>query len=679
MGQFVSKNTMNNAILWEETYFESGLYTSKPCSPLVVTFDINPDTLDPENIEEVLPGTDIGVIEVNGDYEPRNRRSYVTLSDGSPNNVQSSAIFARHAYSHGSYNISAATLVRISNGSYQNIMSITTNRIFISHIQVGAYYFPASKRYYIFIQWIYSTGRKRIHYDVIENLNEYEQEYINFFYPTISPSYYLTLTNPKSRYFNVGQSSELKFALKGTDYEQEVDATITPLSIPANWNYDENTKTLTLISTATSAYATFSASYETPEYTYDVNVAFFPSISNPYTGGGISAPAGGGGSFGRDETSDSIDVPTSSAAGNLSDSSTFTRYLANEAFLDIVGEWLWSDDLGLQIAKSFISLLYGDPSQSIISLMSYPFDIRSMSGVSTVNQEFYWGSQPANFNGTVITSNSAYINWGTVTLQEYWGNFLDYAPHTKIQLYLPWGTGFVDIDPGEVLPGSISVVTNIDLFKGSCVHIVTNTLGNPIATYSGQCAQQIPMFASDFASKMAGIVTAGVAGLVGGGSVYAAGISGGIAGGAEPIVHSVGGRAVVDGDRLTNVAVGFVEGTQKAMSGQGSFGAGYRMAGKIATTSLAVNRSPVSISRSGSFTDGSASLGVQYPYLIISRPTQSMPEEYGHHFGYPSNIYSNLGALRGYTEVGEVHLEGFIATESELAEIDRLLKGGVIL
>lgn len=47
-------------------------------------------------------------------------------------------------------------------------------------------------------------------------------------------------------------------------------------------------------------------------------------------------------------------------------------------------------------------------------------------------------------------------------------------------------------------------------------------------------------------------------------------------------------------------------------------------------------------------------------------------------FGYPSYITAKLGDLEGYTEIDSIHLENIGATESELSEIESILKGGVI-
>jgi hypothetical protein len=69
----------------------------------------------------------------------------------------------------------------------------------------------------------------------------------------------------------------------------------------------------------------------------------------------------------------------------------------------------------------------------------------------------------------------------------------------------------------------------------------------------------------------------------------------------------------------------------------------------------------------------------QYAYLILNRPIQSLPSGFGENFGYPSNVTRTLSALTGFTQVDEVHLNGINATSDELAEIETLLKEGVIL
>ena len=90
--------------------------------------------------------------------------------------------------------------------------------------------------------------------------------------------------------------------------------------------------------------------------------------------------------------------------------------------------------------------------------------------------------------------------------------------------------------------------------------------------------------------------------------------------------------------------------------------------------------SPPSYPRAGTFSDATSSLGYQSPYLIISRPSQSVPQQYGRFMGYPSNIFhAHLGEVRGYTEVSSIHLDNISATANELDELESILKGGVLL
>ena len=458
-----------------------------------------------------------------------------------------------------------------------------------------------------------------------------------------------------------GQSIEVGFTIvyegeEGVPYTGEV---IWENSTPDVVRVEGNT--ITALDDTTGWFGSLTAICgEYPDFSFPVGV----TVSNPLgiydkggTTGGVNQ-TGGGGSYGKlpdgsIEQSDPIDIPNGTVASPATATGFFTRYLADTNTISTFGRWLWTTDLGLQVAKAVISLIYGDPAQSVISLMSYPFNISTLPEVLQSTGNIVWGNFNSGISSDILNSQASQIDWGTIQLNEYWGNFLDYSPHTKVSLYLPWGTGFVDLDPGECLPGTLNVKTNIDFSKGSCVHNVFGN-GNLIGSFAGQCAQQIPVLSSDFASKVAGLVTAA-----------AAGIS----------ASAVGGAGV-----LAEAAMGFPNATISGGDDKvlASFSDAKRAAGRIATTSLAINRHPVNVTRNGGFTDGSAALGCQYPYVIISRPKQSMPVQYGSHFGYPSNIYRRLGTLTGYTEVGEIHLEGIPATDAELSELDRILKGGVI-
>lgn len=397
---------------------------------------------------------------------------------------------------------------------------------------------------------------------------------------------------------------------------------------------------------------------------------------NPYFPEGDSGEGGGNGSYGKGENYfDTVGrIPNGSAEANDSRNGLYTRYIMTSGELGILGEYLWADELGLQVAKTLISLLYGDPVQTVISCVSYPFNLSSLTSSSDVS--FFWGGHDSGLSFSALNQNSFSIDWGTIFVSEFWGNFLDYSPHTQMQLYLPWGTGFVSIDPNDIMnagfglsgTGTLSVKTNVDLSRGMCVHnvIANNTV---IGSYSGSCGRQIPITGSDYASKQVAMAGAAI------GTMVAGAASAGLGAHAASTGRNIFGEPPSDIARRH-----MTESSIKADIFESEATAVGRMAIKPAIASAAALAvSPPSVSRSGSFQEGAGSLSIQEPYLIISRPKISIPEGYGHYYGYPSNITSVLRDLTGYTEVGSIHIEGIPATSKEIEEIEMLLKGGVIL
>lgn len=403
-----------------------------------------------------------------------------------------------------------------------------------------------------------------------------------------------------------------------------------------------------------------------------------PGVYDP---GGVSKPEGGGGSF-NDGDSEDIrgDIPNGSTESNSSSSGLFTRYAMASSDLYVLGAALYTENILATIGKEIMSFLWNSPSDALISLISYPFDVSSLIGTTSAPVKF--GSLPLEaVTGARLNGTFAQIDWGSIQLDEFWGNFLDYAPHTKIELYLPWCTGFVSIDPHECLPGSISVVTNIEISKGTCVHNVFGNKGAMIGTYSGTCGSQLPMTALDTSGKALALVTAAAGALVSGAAAGGAS-SAGIAAARHPetIPSTIGPYldAVSRGDpsaaRIVaqRAAVAAAEAPYRAVQ--------HRASQASLVSAAAAFRTPASIQRSGSFSGNGAGMGIQYPFIIISRPEQNVPENYGRYYGYPSNIYTTLGFIRGYTEVGSVHVNGLSgATLDEIEEIENLLHGGVIL
>lgn len=513
---------------------------------------------------------------------------------------------------------------------------------------------------------LYYSDRDREYYAVtVANLNTYDLEFSNWL--DYTPKVVNFYADPSNYSCNNGDTVAPNFVLAYDD--DNIIEGYTDITYESNY-IKENISTVNGVNITVSENNTIKQLFYTARPNIegtDFSVLIHIDVldaKNPYFPDG-NAPEGGNGKY--DVFSDPTVglIPSGSTEADASATGFYTRYLMSSTELGIFGDWLWTEDAGLAVAKSLVSVIYGDPSQSVISLVSYPFNISSLTGISSRSQNLYWGGFDSKISATALTSSTATIDWGTISIPEYWGSFLDYAPHTSIEMYLPWGTGFVNINPNECMNGSLSVITNIELNKGVCVHQVIANGVNVVATYNGSCGRMIPVTSTDYASKITQIASAAAAGI----------IVGGIGATAEHAQNTVMSPVyMTKGSTGESWRAGFVDvhyGRPGEVAG---------IAGAAALkAAAAMSIKPTHVSRSGSFSEGSASLTIQKPYIIISRPKQSVPDNYGHYYGYPSNKVSTLGSIGGYTEVGEIHLDGISATDEELNELDMILKRGVLL
>lgn len=389
------------------------------------------------------------------------------------------------------------------------------------------------------------------------------------------------------------------------------------------------------------------------------------------TGGDISgplpsSPSDVGGTF-DSEPGPSIDVnlPVGASGSDIASSGMYTKYLCNNALLDLLAGFFWEDNIGIQALKAVL----GNPIDSIISLTAYPFALETLVPITATT--IYFGQYDSHFSAFSLTKSSFQIDWGTVTIPFFWGSFLDYSPYTKIQLYLPWGVGFVSIDPNEVVPwssknsynkadfvnGTIRVITNIELDKGACVHNIVGNNGRIIGSFGGVVGKQVPVTGSDNSARILAMISAAVSS-------------------SAAIGTSAGGTLAAG----KNLAYGKGMSTAERAEGREMIGNYKSYVGNTVQSLSNALSSPPSYPRAGTFSDATNTLGYQYPYLIISRPSQSVPQQYGRFMGYPSNIFHNhLGDVHGYTEVSSIHLENITATANELDELESILKGGVLL
>lgn len=393
---------------------------------------------------------------------------------------------------------------------------------------------------------------------------------------------------------------------------------------------------------------------------------------DPYEEGGYSGYGGGGGSF--DNNSDTIDfnnLPTLSAV----DAGFITLFNPTLAELKSLANYMWANLLSWETIRK----LFADPMDAILGLNIVPVAVPD--GVS---REIKVGGVGTGVTMTVAASQYVTVNCGSVTISEYWGSALDYSPYTKVQLFLPY-IGFVQIDTDDIMGRTITIQYKVDILTGACIAQIKSVggthsnLGAVLYTFAGHCAQNIPVTGVNFSQLISAVIGVATTAITAGIAAGAAGAGVAAAEAALDSTVATVGEEIASGE-LTQAGIK----AAGASIAKAKAGVARSEAIRAQTMSNAINNTvgqimgvkPV-INHSGSISAVSGMLGLQKPYFIITRPRQSLAQNYRHYVGYPSNVLSAFSDLKGFTAFEQVILEGLSATDSELAELYEILKGGV--
>ena len=407
-----------------------------------------------------------------------------------------------------------------------------------------------------------------------------------------------------------------------------------------------------------------------------VHVGFVPADGDPYADGGTSEPSAGTPDF--TEVSESIS-PGSTFPISFQSTGLCRVYVPSITDLNDLANYLWTDQTFLDTIKNILINQFENFMEAVISLTMVPCQVPKDTA-QPVKVMFL----STGLSFPPATQQFVEVDCGYVDITERYASALDYNPYTKVSLYLPF-IGTVPLDTDEVMGHRVKCVYTIDIVSGACVaKIMVNypdTSNGVLYQFSGHCSISMPLTAADFSSyyaaAMSGLKMAAGMAAAGAG---APGLAGALLG--EPTAHPSSTTTVT---RTTerNAATGrqILSGTESKETshtpGQASF---KELATRASVNTVgAVINSKFSVEHSGGFTGNTGFLGVQAPYVIITRPDMCNPDEYGAYNGRPSMMYLYLGNLSGFTQVQNIKLTGIPATNPELGEIAELLKTGVIL
>ena len=255
------------------------------------------------------------------------------------------------------------------------------------------------------------------------------------------------------------------------------------------------------------------------------------------------------------------------------------------------------------------------PTDFIVNLSLLPVDVGGVTKLIKAGKILLNGAE-----GTLINQQFIRVDCGTLEVKKKWGGAIDYQ--TDVSIFLPF-IGEQSLNANEVMGATLNVIYTVDILSGSCiasVRVIKDSLDAVLYQFSGNMASNFPITSADYATVFSGALQLAV----GVGSLPS---SGGV--------------------------LSLVSATSNMLSG-------------------------ADVKRTGSLSSASGFMGIKKPYLILSRPIQSLPSEYNTFRGYVSNITLSLSECSGYTKIAEIHLENIPATSAEIDELDGLLKAGVI-
>lgn len=323
-----------------------------------------------------------------------------------------------------------------------------------------------------------------------------------------------------------------------------------------------------------------------------------------------------------------------------------------------------------------------DYNTEISSLILFPFDV-------SYGEELYLTTNKSNDTKVRIKElETPNIFLGSAFISTHFNNFLDYDGYTSIKLKVPFADE-IGIKPSLYVGRYIKIYLTYDTFTGDGCYFVgwSNTPSDDgdftlTNTIDCQLGMQIPLGSSNKGdilrnALLSGIKTASAVGL----SVATkSALPMTIASRSEVVTESVRGSAPYSRLRAMNrtetestVTTQHVNPANNARNASDIFNMSVDALNYSSSSSA--NRSSASVLVNSRLTP--------YIKIMIYRPkVVDYNANFGLLYGFPVGKVLPLSVCHGYTEISAIHLEGEgfeTATQSELAELETMLKNGVIL
>lgn len=357
--------------------------------------------------------------------------------------------------------------------------------------------------------------------------------------------------------------------------------------------------------------------------------------------GNASTPKGG---YGEDSEQkgtfdDSSDQITYSSKPTMHAGMTgfFHAYFVTQTQLQHIGEAMFPQqqssypDLISAMASVGTAIINSKKIDCLVDCLvlpiSVPFGSETAIQCGGGELAYFDGAAYQTIKGYPISEYYVDVDCGTLELDEYWCNFLDYSG-TRIKIFCPY-IGFIDLQPEYINGGSINVKYRFNVIDGSFMCVLHSTSGKSnldeslIGQYSGMACLHIPLTSQNYSQQISGLISSS-------GMAVAAGLTG-------------------------NAGMAF---------------------GSVANLANTLSQKPSTAHNNG-YNSSSSFLSHRKPYIIIERQVTQFSEQYPQESGLPSYVSMPLSQIHGFTILDNPILD-IDCNDDEYNEIISLLKTGVI-
>ena len=304
----------------------------------------------------------------------------------------------------------------------------------------------------------------------------------------------------------------------------------------------------------------------------------------------------------KDSEENDLQDGQNNSLGVLTSTYNMTRDRLNQ-----LGAFLW----GANVFDNF-SLINSNPIENIVSCKNIPMELSGADEIIKI------GNVDTGVNGAKISNNFGEIAIGSITIPTKYNSFLDFAPYTKLTIYLPY-IGFKELDVTLLMGKMITIKYVVDVITGGCLAEIYVS-SSRMYEFSGQVGVDIPITASNRAQVEGAYIS-----------------------------NAVGMGASLASGNIQGVASSLVSGAMTKYS--------YSSTDKPNANCVAsANRTC---------------------FVIIDRPTYQNLKSFNHTKGRMCNLSKKIGNLKGFTICDKnIDLSGIVATEAEKEELTNILSSG---